>query len=353
MTTYSNHWEVKGDLKYCGNEVVTFILETGKKQTPEYFDFFPFLKGWTTEVYVENNFFCIQIKDILSSLPIMGGVISDEKLIADSKNIFSSNQYPNFETCYNIFKDNGYHFGLFTYVGKVEGNKLCWQHINEVIIDWLNKVVILRILELNTKRVTDAIPTPPSYDISKLLENIYVIESEKGMKQGTAFHLKEFGIVTCDHCIRNETTNEIFTDLVIFKGNEHSKKIAIKIIKTNKDMDLTIIETPKEILTEGLVLGSSDNLNQLDHIGVAGFPHYNFGDNGIFLPGLIIGFRTYAGLRHILVNSPLISGNSGGPAFDKDSKVIGIAVTGADRMSKAHETEKHGLIPIEALNYLK
>ena len=67
----------------------------------------------------------------------------------------------------------------------------------------------------------------------------------------------------------------------------------------------------------------------------------------------ISGFRSYSGLRHILVNSPLIAGNSGGPAFDKNSKVIGIAVTGADKMSTAHETEKHGLIPIEALNYIK
>lgn len=115
---------------------------------------------------------------------------------------------------------------------------------------------------------------------------------------------------------------------------------------------MAILSTDASILKEGLEIGNSDKLKQLSHIGIAGFPNYNFGDNGIFSPGLVVGFRTYSGLRHILINSPLISGNTAGPAFDKDSKVIGVAVTGADRMSNAHKTEKHGLIPIEAINYL-
>ena len=32
--------------------------------------------------------------------------------------------------------------------------------------------------------------------------------------------------------------------------------------------------------------------------------------------------------------------------------MIGIAVTGADRMEEADDTKKHGFIPVEALNLL-
>jgi S1-C subfamily serine protease len=188
------------------------------------------------------------------------------------------------------------------------------------------------------------------FNTNKLFENIFVIESENGMKQGTAFYLKNVGIVTCDHCVRDDTTNVILNDITIYNGNNFNEKIAVKVIKSNIDLDIALLEVP-DVFKEktGLEIGSTVNLQQLQKIGVAGFPNYNFGDNGIFSPGLIVGFRNYSGKKHLLVNCPLISGNSGGPAFDINSKVIGLAVTGADKMSIANETEKHGIIPIEAI----
>ena len=48
----------------------------------------------------------------------------------------------------------------------------------------------------------------------------------------------------------------------------------------------------------------------------------------------------------------IIRGNSGGPALNIHNRVIGIAVTGADRRETASETEDHGVIPIEAIKHL-
>lgn len=350
---YKNEWEPNCELKFIGDFFVSSVFETFKQQIPEYFEFSPFKSGWKCQIFHDNELFCLRLEEIIAQLPHMGEVIKDEELVAKAKLLFSNIQYPSFTEAKSTLGESGYTLKLFTYVGRVEGKKLSWPHIVEQIIGWLNEMIVPRIMEMNKKRVTDAIPTPPTFDTGKLLENVFVIESESGLKQGTAFHLKNHGIITCDHCIRNEDTDEIFSDLKIYRGNDFQKKFPVKILKTNKDIDLTILETDISIMKNELEIGSSDTLNQLNHIGVAGFPNYNFGDNGIFSPGLVIGFRTYSGLRHILVNSPLISGNSGGPAFDKDSKVIGVAVTGADKMSKAHETEKHGLIPIEAINFLK
>ena len=172
------------------------------------------------------------------------------------------------------------------------------------------------------------------------------------MKQGTAFFLKDVGIVTCDHCIRDDDSTEILTDLIIYARHDLNKKYNLKLIKTHKDIDIAIFEVPENITESGLEVGSSRELNQLHSIAVAGFPNYNFGDSGTIGTGSITGFRNHLGLRHLLISCPLISGNSGGPALNNDSKVIGIAVTGADKMSKAHETEKHMLIPIESLSLL-
>lgn len=56
---------------------------------------------------------------------------------------------------------------------------------------------------------------------------------------------------------------------------------------------------------------------------------------------------------HILTDAPLIAGNSGGPVLDSHNQLIGVVVTGADRLENAQKTEKHGVIPIDALNYLR
>jgi S1-C subfamily serine protease len=63
----------------------------------------------------------------------------------------------------------------------------------------------------------------------------------------------------------------------------------------------------------------------------------------------VTGFRMRSGIRRILVDAHIISGNSGGPVLDKDNRVIGIAVTGADNERDAPDTENHGVIPIDAL----
>jgi S1-C subfamily serine protease len=87
-------------------------------------------------------------------------------------------------------------------------------------------------------------------------------------------------------------------------------------------------------------------------VAIAGFANYRLGDSGVIVPGLVIGYRMVSGIRWILTNAPIVAGNSGGPVLDSRSNVIGVAVTGSDRMEEAHETENHGIIPIDAIRYL-
>lgn len=350
---YQKDLDFKGHPPTVGHNIVNFINTTVKEQYPEYLEFFPFKIGFCSNAYMEDNFYCLQVKEMVTQIPHVGE-LKDQNLIELCKNIYKQNKFPSFNECFNILSAKGYEYGTFTYIGDREGDFLSSQHLMENILDWLNNIVAPQVMQMNIKRVTDAIPTPPKYDTVTILDNIYVIESEEGLIQGTAFHLKNTGLITCDHCVRSDETGKVFTDLKIFKGSNFNKKISVTVQKSNPDLDIAILtfENEESLTTMGLDIGDSDSLKNMDHIAIAGFPNYNFGDNGIFSPGLIIGFRTYSGVRHLLVNTPLISGNSGGPAINNQNQVIGIAVTGADKMSKAHETEKHCIIPIDVINLL-
>jgi len=349
---YKQEWDLKGNLNTAGMNISSYIQQVIKEQLPEYSEFFPFKVGYSSNSYSDGDFYCLQIKEIISQMPHVGD-LKDQSIIDLFRQVYAINPFPSFEESYKIINNTGFSFDTFTYIGQKDGNKLSWPHIAENVIDWLNHIVLPRVMEMNLKRVKDAIPIPPNYDMQKVLNNIYVIESEEGVVQGTAFHLKGIGVITCDHCIRNEENKEILKDLKLYRGHDISNKIDVKVKSSNSSIDLALLEVDKDFLNDGLERGATDNLKQMEHVAISGFPNYNYGDNGIFSPGLIVGFRVYSGIRHILVNTPLISGNSGGPAINKDNLVVGIAVTGAERMSQAHETEKHGLIPIDVIDLIK
>ncbi len=152
-------------------------------------------------------------------------------------------------------------------------------------------------------------------------------------------------MVTCEHVLGTKTK--------AFRPNDYTKKYDIKVLNKNKVIDLAIIQIEGLENYEKLKISKGQEINQLDNIAVAGFPNYRYGDSGVINTGQITGFRMVSGIRRMLVSMPLIAGNSGSPIFNSDSNVIGVAVTGADRMENAHQTEHHGIIPIESLELIK
>jgi len=136
-----------------------------------------------------------------------------------------------------------------------------------------------------------------------------------------------------------------------FRATAYSERYPVQVVAAKETIDLGIVGIPAP-LGEGLPRGSADTLRQMDHLAIAGFPNYRLGDSGVISPGLVVGFRPMSGIRRVLTNAPIIAGMSGSPAIDREHRVVGVAVTGADRMERAHGTENHGIVPIDALAYL-
>jgi S1-C subfamily serine protease len=179
-----------------------------------------------------------------------------------------------------------------------------------------------------------------------ILSEVFVLEAEtdQNMTQGTCFNLTGVGLVTCDHVLG------LGQDLVAFHPSQPTKKHPVEVLSRNDVIDLARIRVPDLEVGDGLPHGSADDLQMADKILVAGYPNYRLGDTGTVTPGSITGFRMVSSIRRMLVDTPIIAGASGGPVLDDEGQVIGVAVTGADRMENAGNTENHGVVPIDALD---
>ena len=310
---------------------------------PELQAHFPFTKAFECQNYLENGIVVVRLQSLRGTGVPRIGKLKDTDLIAIAEEIIEKNKFPAFSEVYDV-DPSRFNFDTLTYIGSHENLSFSFRHIESFIIDYLTYLVIPQLFELNKRQVLNAIPVPPQYNVQKVLDSIFVIETPSQITQGTCFFLNTIGFVTCAHCI-----NE---DSFVYRANNISQKFPVKIAKKNDVIDLAIFNAEGMDVSEGLDMGDSDSIVLNTHLAVAGFPNHNYGDTGIFSPGLVIGFRTVSSIKRFLINTPLIAGNSGGPILSAQSTVIGVAVTGADKMENAALTENHGVIPIAAINLI-
>ena len=170
--------------------------------------------------------------------------------------------------------------------------------------------------------------------------SIWVLECQKSFRQGTAFHVDNYGWVTCAHVLGPET--------YAFHADDFGRKFPVRVVAKNEVLDLALIEFGAASESP-LRAGNPTSLDVGDKVKVAGYPNYSYGQSLHSYTGEVAGFRPQRGIRRIQISAPIIKGNSGGPVFDRLDQVIGIAVTGADREIQDNE---NSVIPINALDSL-
>lgn len=322
--------------------IVQAVSEIAHQQMPDLADMFPFQTSSETLHYLDEGWMAVRITHYHTrGVASIGSLEGDElEEIRQKIQPFTPRSHAEL---FRLLGPSWFSSERFTYVGPYQQTAACWPDLLQHLVDWLNHLVVREVMLRNQARVLRAIPSPPQFDLSKIRRSLWVLECEEVCNQGTAFALSGVGLITCHHVLGRSTQ--------AFRPDAPSEKYQVRIRAANEAIDLAVldVEAPPNYPLEQ---GTADNLKQMDHIAVAGFPNYRIGDTGVFIPGLVVGFRVVSGIRRILTNAPIVAGNSGGPVLDSGNRVIGIAVTGADSMSNAQQTENHGVIPIDALNYL-
>lgn len=239
-----------------------------------------------------------------------------------------------------IYKDIANYFelvikGRINYIGMVRGTH-----------DSIYKKLLYKFGVLKNAPNEELIKTED--DI--LSDSIFILENEEDISQGTAFLLEGIGLVTVWHVIESITKKNCPL-LDFFRYYEINLKRRAALIKSCKKEDLAIFKPDNSFHDIAyLKKGDDSNLKPGFEIKLMGFPDYSQGDSYHCHLGKITQKKNLLGEDMWLVDIPILHGISGGPVFNTNNEVIGIAVRGTEKHN--NETKSHAFIPISRLSKL-
>lgn len=159
--------------------------------------------------------------------------------------------------------------------------------------------------------------------------------------QGTAFFLKDYGLVTAAHCVKDAT------DLVAYHPSRISQKFPVVVAKICAHRDVAQIahDIPANEYLE-LSISESAAVPE-DPITVLGYPQFGPGDKLSIRPGNISSLPIKSAVQQIEVTQKIAQGMSGGPLVDREGRVVGInhkGGPGEDRDLGIHIKELQKLV---------
>ena len=325
----------------------------GRNKYPEISQLLPFTNGWEIKVYSDDNWIitCMFDDQGRSDNHLSQFLKCDVEPLIKKLTPYISMNPTSFISSSNVdwHQDIGavwYDDDRFTYIRSIQSPpemKTMWDDVVQQLSFYLDLFLLPKLFKKQREIFNQLLPKPASYNLNEITPALWVLECDEECSQGTAFMLEGVGLISCAHVIGSETK--------AFRADNISEKYPIKIIAKNDTIDLAILEIDFEN-PPCLPKGTAENVAQQDSVAVIGFPNYRLGDSGVINVGQISGFRTVSAIRRLLVNTSIVAGNSGGPVLNSNGAVIGVAVTGADRMENVPNTENHGVVPIDALVYL-
>ncbi|MDZ3838280.1 MAG: reverse transcriptase domain-containing protein [Rhodospirillales bacterium] len=168
--------------------------------------------------------------------------------------------------------------------------------------------------------------------------SVWVVDNDALITQGSAFFLKDVGLLTAAHCVK-ETT-----EVQVYHPSKRTNTFAARVLKMDLDRDIALLEhdIPN---TEYFELARSDQtVAQGDHLIAIGYPNFGPGDGLNVREGKVSSLPVKHGVKLIEVTQKLSQGMSGGPLLDSDNAVVGV-------IQKGGPTEERDLaIHIEMLS---
>jgi S1-C subfamily serine protease len=136
---------------------------------------------------------------------------------------------------------------------------------------------------------------------------------------GTAFFLKDVGLVTAAHCVEGEAEVEVL------HPSKHTTTFTLKIVHFDKHRDLAVLDHAAIPATEFYeLLSASKPVSVTDAVTAVGYPSWGYGERLNIRPGEISLLTVRSAVQMIEVTQQLTQGMSGGPILDVTGDVVGI-----------------------------
>nr|WP_242468811.1 serine protease [Rhodovibrio salinarum] len=164
---------------------------------------------------------------------------------------------------------------------------------------------------------------------------IWVIENEDTQHQGTAFFLKDIGLVTAAHCVEK-------TDMVkIFHPSNPTNIFQAKVIRRHKYRDLALLENTIPDAEYYELVFNSYEIDIRQEVIALGYPTWWYGEKINVRTGHVtatiarsldqVQIPGFVDVQLIEVTQSLADGMSGGPLVDGDGAVIGVIHKGGTK----------------------
>jgi RNA-directed DNA polymerase len=149
--------------------------------------------------------------------------------------------------------------------------------------------------------------------------SVWVIEEfEGGILQGSAFFLRNVGLVTAAHCVKNVES------LVVYHPTKPSNKFKVTVSNRCDHRDLAILEH-NIADQEYYYLDCSHHVVSIgDEVAAVGYPAFGPGDKINVRSGTVSSLPTKRAVQMIEVTQKLAQGMSGGPIINRDHSVVGV-----------------------------
>ncbi|MDR3572192.1 MAG: reverse transcriptase domain-containing protein [Candidatus Pacebacteria bacterium] len=154
---------------------------------------------------------------------------------------------------------------------------------------------------------------------------------EHGDSQGSAFFLKDVGLVTAAHCVEGVDEAEVY------HPTKPSNKFKVTIAKRcdpRDPRDLAILDHNIQANEYYQLDRSNRVVGAGDEVTAVGYPSYGPGDKINIRFGTVSSLPIKSAVQKIEVTQTLAPGMSGGPIIDSDHAVVGVIHKGGPEESR-------------------
>lgn len=169
-------------------------------------------------------------------------------------------------------------------------------------------------------------------------------ESEPLLVQGTAFELRDYGLVTCAHVLPDDCEQGY-----VYHPRNEDLQYPVRVMVKDEERDVAILDFDAPS-GRTLAPGPTRELGPTVRMLAAGYPNHAPGASLWEEAGTITAVRRYMGMPRYVVSTPIRSGASGAPVMDDQHRVIGMASTGVKSFRETvGDPADYGVIPLEII----